>query len=476
MKPMSSNEGKNQIPDQPNTIGKDGKRTWIFPTEISGKWQNLRFMTSGLLLAFLYGTPWIKINGVPFIRLSFLSSSFILFGSHILMREFYHFVLLALLLVLTLFIASAVIGRVWCGFACPQTVFIEQILGRVDRLFEGPAAKRKLDHLKPWTWKSLVRRVGKYITYAMISFSFAFTLVAIFTGPEALLQSNFKSGHWAVAFLSLIALFDAVYWREQFCHIACPYARFQGVMQDAATRTIGYDFRRGEPRSRHKRSSVTHDSSQMESGDCIDCGLCVRVCPSGIDIRQGATQLECIACARCVDACDGIMKNTGRPPGLIRYDSLETFESGTINTEKSKMLRPRVLIYSTAWLVVGTFGIHQFINRRPFHVQILGTSGASPWFSEGERVKNLLSLKVGNQSSLADHFVVDLGDGTSTFHIKIESPTAIGPIMPGEEITIPLLISADRNISKDFNQSITIRSQTTGTTQTIKRIFVGQGS
>lgn len=469
---MTSSEEQDHIPDQPNTIGRGGRRKWIFPTEIQGKWQRLRLCSSGILLLILYATPWIKINNVPFIRLSFLSSSFILFGSHILMREFYHFALLALLLVLTLFIASTVIGRVWCGYACPQTVFIEQILGRVDRFFEGPAAKRKLNSQKPWTVELIVRRIAKLSVYALISFSFSFTLVAIFTGPEALLENGFHGGQWAVAVLTMIALFDAVYWREQFCHIACPYARFQGVMQDYATRTIGYDQSRGEPRSRLKHKHSDSSDRDNKAGDCIDCGLCVRVCPSGIDIRQGATQLECIACARCVDACDVIMKNTGRPPGLIRYDALTVFET-TDHPAKANILRPRVLIYASAWLLICGVGMWQFIHRHSFHVQILGTSGGRPWFVEGDRIKNLMSLKVGNQAAVPDRFEIELTGTTADFHVKIESPHVIGPIMPGEELTIPLLISADRQIMTSPDESITIRSQSSGMSQTIKRHFVG---
>ncbi len=472
---MNSGDIHESIPDQPTTIEKGGGRKWIYPKEISGKWQNLRLVSSTILLIILYATPWIRIGGEPLLKLSFLSSSFVMFGSHILIYEFYHFVLLALLLVLTLFIASAVIGRVWCGFACPQTIFIEQILGRVDRFFEGPSTKRQVDSRKPWTTERIVRRAGKLLAYGVISFTFAFTLTALFTGPELLLSGQSSAANWTLIILTGLAWFDAAYWREQFCHIVCPYARFQGVMQDLATITIGYDHTRGEPRGRSNRASASETDKKAKLGDCIDCGLCVRVCPSGIDIRQGATQLECIACARCVDACDGVMENIGRPKGLIRYDSLAIFEENKSKPMRPKILRPRIAAYALVWLVLCGFGVHQFVHRSPFHARIFGTPGASPWFTDNNRIKNILSLKIGNQQSISDSFTVSISAEENNHDIKIETQTELGPIAPGQELTTPLLISilALKGPTPVIKERIIIRSQSTGKESIIERSFVG---
>lgn len=457
-----------KAPDQPSTIAPGGGRRWIFPTEIHGYWQSLRRLSSLILLVFLYSVPWLKVNGEPFLRLSFLSTSFVMFGSPILMHEFYHFVFLALLMVMTLFIASAIIGRVWCGFACPQTIFIEQILGRIDRFFEGSAAKRQLDSKKPWTFQRVIRRIGKLAVYALVSFSFAFTLVALFTGPEVILQFKSTTVTTVVTLLTLLAWFDAAYWREQFCHIVCPYARFQGVMQDAATRTIGYDVRRGEPRAAHKKQK----DSEQKSGDCIDCGLCVRVCPSGIDIRQGATQQECIACARCIDACDGIMTNVGRPKGLIRYDALAVFEPSDQVPKRPAMMRPRVLMYGAIWMFLFVFGLYQFLQRQSFHAQVLGAGGAKPWFVEGDRIKNLLSLKIGNQSTTADMFTIAVQSKGDAIAMQMESPSRLGPVLPGQELSIPLLITVQGTVHPQIEESIVITSQNTGEQQVIVRKFV----
>ena len=203
----------NDLACQPNTIGRDGKRKWIYAVHPKGRWQVLRNFATLLLLILFYGTPWLTLNDVPFIRLSFLSSSFILFGNYILPHEIFHFVLLALLLVVTLFFASALIGRAWCGYACPQTIFIEQILGRIENFVEGSPAKRMLHDSKDLTLNIVLRKVIKHALFILVSLSFAFTLVAYFTGPEMLLGGTSPAALWAIGILTVIAWFNGGYWR-----------------------------------------------------------------------------------------------------------------------------------------------------------------------------------------------------------------------------------------------------------------------
>jgi cytochrome c oxidase accessory protein FixG len=322
------------IPDQPRTIKRGGGRQWLHPTRVKGRYQTLRTISTIALLAFMFAAPWLTIGGLPFIRLSFLAESFYLLGQPILIYEFYHFVQLALLLVVTLFLASAYFGRIWCGYACPQTIFIEQIFERIQTLIEGPAAHRIATQNAPMTTARLLRKIVKQAAFLAVSAAFGFNLVAIFVGPENIFAST--AAVTVALLLTALAWFDSAYWREQFCHIACPYARFQSVMQDLNTRTIGYDAKRGEPRRKGKQRDG--------AGDCIDCGLCTRVCPSGIDIRQGASQLECTGCARCVDACDNVMATIKKPSGLIRYDKLHVFESPSQkSSEVPPSKRPRRL-------------------------------------------------------------------------------------------------------------------------------------
>ena len=453
------------LASQPRTINKGGGRRWIHAFAINGRYQRLRnVVASGLLLLF-YATPWITVDGRPFIKLSFLSPSFVLFGNFILQHEIFRFVLLALLLVITLFAASALIGRAWCGYACPQTIFVEQIFGRIESLIEGPAAKRQVHENLPLNAVTLSKKVLKHLIFIAVSFSFAFTLVGIFTGTELLLSGENSASLWAVGILAAIAWFDGGYWREQFCHIACPYARFQSVMQDIQTRTIGYDVKRGEPRGRRKT-----EGSDVATGDCIDCNFCVRVCPSGIDIRQGASQLECTACARCVDACDSVMKSLHRPVGLIRYDALGQFEPEPV--ARGKLFRPRILIYGVLWLGLVVVGVWQFVNRDLHHVSLLNVKGAMPYFQSGGRVQNLLTLKVGNQDSKPAEFILSLDAKNMEKGVRLESPAILGPIASGLEMSIPVLLSVDES-QVGSEVFLEVKSKNTGRILRVKKVIAG---
>lgn len=456
-----------KLASQPRTISKGGGRSWIHAVYPKGYWQRLRNVATVVLLVLFYATPWLTVDGRPFIKLSFLSPSFVLFGNFILQYEIFRFVLLALLLVVSLFIASALIGRAWCGYACPQTIFIEQILGRIENLIEGPAAKRLANENRPLNAVIIFQKILKHIVFLLVCFSFAFTLVAIFTGPQLLLSGDSAAAYWSIGILTGIAWFDGGYWREQFCHIACPYARFQSVMQDMQTRTIGYDLKRGEPRGRSKAKN-----KEGTVGDCIDCSFCVRVCPSGIDIRQGAAQLECTACARCVDACDSVMTSLHRPLGLIRYDALGAFEPEP--QPRRSMLRPRIFIYAALWLGLMSVGIFQFINRDLHHVNLLNVKGTLPYFQSGDRIQNLLSLKIGNQSQEADVFTVTLDSENAAKGARLDSPATLGPVAPGLEMTLPVLLSVDKSMvgSEVF---LEVQSRVTGKVLRVKKLIAGPG-
>lgn len=459
------------LPDQPKTIKRGGGRVWVHAATVKGRFARLRNVVAAILTAIFFAAPWVTIGGEPLIRLSFLSPSFVLFGRHLLIYEFYHFALLAFLLVLTLVLASAAFGRIWCGYACPQTVFVEHIFGRIETFFEGPAATRIVNQGKPLTVSRVLRKVGKQATYVLVCLAFAFTLVALFTGAGTILGASGASARTAVGLLTALAWFDGAYWREQFCHIVCPYGRLQNVMQDRATITIGYDEARGEPRRRGK----TRD----DAGDCIDCARCVRVCPSGIDIRQGASQQECIGCTRCIDACDAIMLNLGKPRGLIRYDAVASFAapqaahaadaSNAAQTARPKFVRPRLIVLSVAWVAIAAVGVWQFINRDAFHALLLSTPSGVPYFVEGSRVKNLLTLKLGNQGIGPESFVISVDND-----FKIESPTSIGPIAPGAEATVPVLVSAPSSMTGKA-YVVSIKSAHDGPVQRIDRRLVGPG-
>lgn len=453
-----SAEPQESLPSQPRTIKRGGGRAWVHPATTSGRYSRIRLATSLTLLTVLYATPWITIGGRPLFRLSFLDTSFTMFGQPVLIYESYHFVLMALLLVFTLFFASAAYGRIWCGYACPQTVFIEQLFGRIETWLEGPAARRIANEGKPLDWSRAWRKGVKQALFVVVATSFAFSIVALFTGPEAIYAEHSRPALTALGILTGLAWFDGAYWREQFCQIVCPYGRFQSLMQDQATRTIGYDAARGEPRRRGKKRDG--------AGDCIDCGLCVRVCPAGIDIRQGPTQLECIGCGKCVDACAGVMKSVDAPSGLIRYDAVAMFATPP-PPRRPRFLRPRLLTYAAIWLALFTVGVYQFVSREPYRARLLSARGAAPYVVDGESVKNLVSIKVGNQWHAAERYALTIEGGAT-----IASPVDLGPIEPGREAIFPVLIVAPRRLA---NQKVTLRLKASGSgvETTFERTIMG---
>lgn len=423
------------IGDRPRTIGQAGKRVWIYPVEVRGLHNTVRNAVAVVLLCVFFVAPWLSISGRPFFRLNLLSGHFYLFGQPVLVYDFYHFVFLALLLAITLFFVSALFGRIWCGYACPQSIFIDRVFRLVERVLEGPALCRKRfddgEHgLFYWA-----RKVLKQTIFLGVSVLFAATLVGYFTGPEkAFTPAEYEPATLVmVVLLTGLAWFDGAYWREQFCVIACPYARFQSVMVDAQSLQVGYDSSRGEPRGKVSRAQ------NAPLGDCIDCGLCQRVCPTGIDIRDGINQQECISCAKCVDACAGVMKSLGRAPGLIRYDT-EKRLSEKVADKKPRwfaLLRPRTLVYALLWLGLFGFGLAGFVNREPFHTRLITLPGA-PLLVTESGIKNHFAVKIANQTAEAASYRLAV---ESPLGVLLESPSELRDVPAGDERTLPVLVT-----------------------------------
>lgn len=431
---------------RPSTIAEGGSRIWIYPQDVNGLYSKIRVMVAIPLLLLFYVLPWSSWNGFPLLRLSLGERAFFFLGQPILIQEFYHFAFLFLLALLVLFLMSALWGRVWCGYGCPQTIFIEQVLRRIERWIEGPAASRKINDSKKRTPKQLAKKILKQFVFFLVSLSFGLTAVSYFAAPQIVFSFSSGAATVMVVLLTSMAWFDGAYWREQFCHLVCPYARLQSVMISKASKTIGYDSQRGEPRRKGK--------NREGAGDCIDCGFCVRVCPSGIDIRQGINQLECVACARCIDACDSIMASIEKPKGLIRYDSELNFENKDRGvTFWSNFKRPRVLFLFVLCVTLFVSGLYGFIVRKEFHVQVLSVPGV-PFVLEGDKIKNIYTLKIGNQSRTEQSFVVTLKNSKFA---KIESPHELGLVPAGDERFFPLLITLD---SSTQEKEITIEVQT----------------
>lgn len=352
----------------------------IHPTESKGKWTQRRTLVHGLLLGFFLSMPWIRINGRPFLLFDIVDRRFTFFG--VLFRA--HDVPLVFLLVigflLTFALLTTLFGRVWCGWACPQTVFIDFVFRKIERLTEGSSFTRRKNDGFPLDFNRGVRKVSKWVLWTVVSSFIAHSFLSLFTGPERLrqmIEAGPVESPYAFGFAlatTLLILFDFGWFREQFCIIVCPYGRIQSLFQDPSTRTVTYDIRRGEPRAPLRRAFA----ADAVTGDCVDCSRCVGVCPTGIDIRNGSSQLECIACTACMDACDDVMGRLGRAKGLIRYASaLETAPLGTFdNGELSAKRSFRPWAYGIGITAAATLLLFSISQRKPALIEIFKNRGA----------------------------------------------------------------------------------------------------
>lgn len=309
------------------TVDERGKRIWIFPKKQGGKLFNARQVVGYLLFAFMVAAPFIKVNGHPLFLLNVLERKFIVFGALFQPQDF-HLVAIGLITFIIFIIFFTVIfGRVWCGWACPQTIFMELIYRRIEYFIEGDAMQQKKLKEAPWTGNKVFKRVAKHGMFLLVSFFIAHIIHAWIVGVDQVFHNlttspaNNLGGFIAMTVTTLGIYGIYAKFREQMCTTFCPYGRLQGVLLGNDTMVVAYDYKRGEPRGKAK------DKEKAGLGDCVDCNLCVRVCPTGIDIRNG-TQLECVNCTACIDACDEIMEKVGRPKKLIGFHSVESIETG----------------------------------------------------------------------------------------------------------------------------------------------------
>jgi cytochrome c oxidase accessory protein FixG len=358
---------------------------------IDGRYRRLRHAANAILVAILCGIPWIRIRGEPLVLLDVPARKFHAFGLVIFPQELYFLWLILISLGMALFLFTALAGRLWCGWACPQTVFTD-LFAQLARRIEGWRGSKRPAAVARW------RRVVLHAVWIALSAAVAFHLVAYFTSPYTLIAragAGQLGGASAAFFVVLTALAyaDFAFVRQTFCKYLCPYARFQGVLFDRDTLVIGYDAKRGEPRG--KRGATT--------GDCVDCRLCVQVCPSAIDIRNGL-QLECIACTQCIDACDGVMDRLGRPRGLIAYRALSALEG----MRPPRLARPRVVVYAALLLAAGVSFTAALSRRVPMDLVVEHNREALYTRAADGRVGNSFTLHIENRARAPERFRVRL--------------------------------------------------------------------
>lgn len=432
------------------TINADGSRRFLHPADVHGRFSSLRRLVALALLGVYVALPWIPVKGHPAVFLDMAHRRFHLFGLTLATQDLWLAFFLITGLAFGLFYATSFFGRVWCGWTCPYTVFLEHVYRRVERLVDGDAPARRRLEDAPWNGSKILRRLLKHGLFLLISALIAHVFLSYFVslaqlyawmhGPPS--QHLFAFG----VVLSLTgALYFAFSWfREQFCIILCPYGRLQSALTDDHTVIIGYDRKRGEPRGK---------AGIPGAGDCINCLRCVQVCPTGIDIRNGL-QLECIGCAACVDACDAVMRKTGRAAGLVRYDSLVGFGGG-----RTRFIRARSIAYSIlalAGLVAFAFSAS---SVKPMHVTATRMKGA-PFFASDGVIRNQFNVQLVNKRNVPAKFTFELSGAPGVQLNLAGTPLLVPPL--GQTTPLAVLTLPQRDFHGPIALNLVVREDTPG--------------
>lgn len=376
------------------TVNQDGNREYVFPKKPKGKLYNYRIFVSWILLAFFFGMPFVKMDGEPFFLIDVIHRKFIFFGQIFWPQDTYLFAIMMLTLIVFIVVFTVSLGRLWCGWTCPQTIFMEMVFRRIEYLIEGDAHKQRKLAKGPWTFEKVWKRALKYSIFLAIAHLIALTLFAWVIGMDGLIEllgDSILENSAAIIGLFVLTgflLFIYAWFREQVCLILCPYGRLQGVLLDRSSIVVAYDYVRGESRGPIRKGE---NRGEVGKGDCVDCRACVQVCPTAIDIRNG-TQLECVNCTACIDACNKTMERVGKPKGLIRFDS----ETG-ISTGKKLKLNPRLIAYISVLLLLFTFLNFLLFSRSDVEATVLRTPGLLFQEHDNNRISNLYNIKIVNK-------------------------------------------------------------------------------
>lgn len=430
---MSTLDPRHLPQDRLASTNEDGSRMWIIPARVRGPWKNRKTIFHILLLLLFVLTPWLRYQDQPLFLFDIFDRQFIFFG-HVFGAHDGPLLFFVLgILGFALIVATAMWGRVWCGWACPQTVFIEQVFRRIETWVVGNRATQLDCRKNPFKPGNLRKIVIKWFLFVVVSVFLSHTFIAYFVSWESLLKmmSQAPQNSWTVfLFVFIIAaviLFDFAWFREQFCIIMCPYGRFQSVLMDQNSLTITYDYTRGEPRNR----KITDVDSK--SGDCIDCYKCVSVCPTGIDIRNGL-QLECIACTACIDACDEVMEKIQRPKGLIRYAAQSDLE----RKEGRKWFQPRLVLYCVVLLAMVLGLAYSVFQHKSYYYSIL-RQGQRPYVVNEGVLLNNYRIHFKNPSLNEMEYEVRI----QTLGVKMSPKLIQGHLAPNQSTHRPFFLEVD---------------------------------
>ncbi|MCF7760911.1 MAG: cytochrome c oxidase accessory protein CcoG [Cephaloticoccus sp.] len=442
--------------DSVTTIGQDGSRSFVYPADVSGRFTLVRNVSAVVLLVIYLSLPWIKIGGFPAVFLDVASRHFHLFGWTFAAQDMWLTFFLISGLGFSLFFVTALLGRIWCGWACPQTVFLDHIYRRIERWIEGDAIKRRALAAGPMTGLKIAKLTLKHALYILVSLAITHLFLAYFISIQELwtIMQEQPGENWsAFVFVFLAAgilYFNFAWFREQLCIVICPYGRLQSALIDEHTLVIGYDAKRGEPRGKLGTSGA---------GDCVACNRCVQVCPTAIDIRQGL-QMECIGCTACIDACDDVMTRVHKPKGLIRYDSQNRF-AGRV----TKWIRPRTLLYGVLLLVGMAVAGWALSTLKPVNVSITRITGA-PYIVTPDAVRNQFLVRMINKQAVPLSFTNEIVTAVQVHRTGLTEAVTVAPL--GEEVR-PLVLVVPRDqyagpfkftlVTSDTTGSFTIRRE-----------------
>lgn len=410
-------------------LDEHGRRQKVHPAEVEGPWHRRVLTVRALLIALFVVAPFARVQGHPLLLLEIGARRFWVLG-HSFNAQDAPFAFLVLSGIgFSLIAMASTVGRVWCGWACPQTVWLEGVIRPIERFLEGSAVQRRRRDKAPWTLVKTTRFGAKHVAFFLVALLVAHWAVSLFVRVEDLVAlwrggAGAPHGVAPVLFaLTTIFYWDFAWFREQTCLVLCPYGRLQGALQDRDTLLIGYDARRGEPRAK---------AGTEGAGDCVDCKRCIAVCPTGIDIRDGL-QMECVGCTACIDACDDVMVKLARPRGLVRYASEESLTGG-----KTQVIRPRTVGYALAALV-GLVVVAIFVRRyEPFEANVL-RAGAVPYAVDGATLRAPLAVHLVNKQS--ERSTIELAVEEEQGIVSVQLPTPQVTLEPFQGRTVPVLVS-----------------------------------